>query len=1111
MKTHPIRMLKTIAGLSGLLLLIVSARAQFTFPVYEPFGEYAEGDHIGKYTATQDPFNDPAVYANWTWGNSMNTNASPLVSYTNALSYPGLAPDPNSPARGIEGVTSTSSGRSTAAPFTPQTNGITYFSFLLNLQTLPTGDRPIIGLSENNSGNSAQPNNGISVWVSPTGQLKFDKRVSTTPMPFTNTSPALALGSTYLVVLAYNYTNGQLSLWLNPTVLGNNANIPAPTMWTTNVFNPPNPATLQSIVLYYPTGGAILSSNQFDELRVDNNWAGVTPVGCSPGSTYTVTGGGTGCPGSGFAVGLNGSDSGVNYLLYTNSAFSGQVISGTGSAVSFGSQSVSGMYNVLASNTTTTCVGWMSGSATISVLASPAIVTPPVAAIVATNGVGVFSVIATGDGLGYQWYRNGAGLTDGGHISGSQTANLVISPATMAETATQPNGYYVIITNNCGYSVISITNGLTLDQAANLTWVGNATNNLWNVGLATNWNSGSTLVAFNSGDNVTFDGTAATNVVNFANSYLAPGNIHVNSSGNYTFNGSGSIVGTNSLVKDGAGTLTNSLASSYTGGTVINAGPICIAGGARALTALGSGTVALSGGTLQFSTGLGFNGPDVGFGNNINVASPSTIEMDATGSQACVLMGNLTGTPGTTLTISEPSASGVGRLRLYGTFTNSLNIVLSSGGPPNGQATTLQLAPYNTNASQVFNGVISGDGQVISRNSGGDVTFNAQNLFTGSRPFAPNYSFVLSAGSVGLGVDSISTSPPNVDSGPLGVGTVLLTAETSSTANSGSATLFASGGPHTLHNPLQYLQGTNFFTFIIGGSNNLTLAGALNLVALDGTFTNRLIRVDNIALTTISGVIDDAGMGCPLGKSGPGTLVLSAVNTYVGPTSVTNGTLLINGQIGTNTVAVTNGMLGGSGTILGPVTVLAAGTLAPGTDAIGTLTINNSFTNYGNLFFKVNKALSPSQSNDMASVSGTLLNVGTGTLTVSNAGPALTVGNKFKLFNKAMTGGGSLTVAGANAVWNNNLAVDGTISVASLIPPKPLITTTTLSGTNLIFSGTNGTAGNTYYVLTSTNVTTPLANWVTNLTSTFAADGTFLVTNPIVPGVPLRFYLLRVP
>jgi autotransporter-associated beta strand protein len=330
----------------------------------------------------------------------------------------------------------------------------------------------------------------------------------------------------------------------------------------------------------------------------------------------------------------------------------------------------------------------------------------------------------------------------------------------------------------------------------------------------------------------------------------------------------------------------------------------------------------------------------------------------------------------------------------------------------------------------------------------------------------------------------------------------------------GTCSLFASGGAHTVANLIAYTSATNTATLTLSGSNNLTLAGSFTLSGADGTGnTNRTINVNNTALTTISGVISDAGLGCGIIKIGSRTLVLSATNTYTGPTTVSNGTLLVNGQIDTNTVTVAGGTLGGSGTVLGPVTVSSGGTLAPGTSAIGTLTINNNLALNGNLFFKVNKSLSPSQSNDIASVTGTLANGGTGTLTVSNLGPALAVGDKFKLFSNAVVNGSTLGVSGSGVLWTNNLQVDGSISVTSLTVPTPVINSVILqdNGTNLVFSGTNGTADGAYSVLSSTNLMTPLANWVLQASGTFNGTGGFSYTNVITPGVPVRFFILRIP
>ena len=178
-----------------------------------------------------------------------------------------------------------------------------------------------------------------------------------------------------------------------------------PWQWHRRPFD--RSAHTASLCLIYGTGqgGSGISTNLFDELRVDNHWAGVTPTGPSPGPTFNVTGGGNGCPGSGFAVGLSGSATSDKYWLYNNSAFSGQIVAGTGSAISFGPQFVSGVYAVLASNTASGNLGWMNGNAVVSVTAGPNITTQPASITVATNGYATFSVTATGDGLDYQWYK----------------------------------------------------------------------------------------------------------------------------------------------------------------------------------------------------------------------------------------------------------------------------------------------------------------------------------------------------------------------------------------------------------------------------------------------------------------------------------------------------------------------------------------------------------------------------------------------------------------------------------------------------------------------------------------------------------------------------------
>jgi len=129
--------------------------------------------------------------------------------------------------------------------------------------------------------------------------------------------------------------------------------------------------------------------------------------------------------------------------------------------------------------------------------------------------------------------------------------------------------------------------------------------------------------------------------------------------------------------------------------------------------------------------------------------------------------------------------------------------------------------------------------------------------------------------------------------------------------------------------------------------------------------------------------------------------------------------------------------------------VLTNGVLAPDA-SIGMLTINNNLTLAGNLNIEVNKASVPISDNTF--VSGTLTNVGSGIVTVTNSGSALAPGDVFTLFNKAVPNGNTMAVTGGQVIWTNQLAVDGTIAVLALLPVTPTNISFSLSGTNLTLS-----------------------------------------------------------
>jgi hypothetical protein len=82
--------------------------------------------------------------------------------------------------------------------------------------------------------------------------------------------------------------------------------------------------------------------------------------------------------------------------------------------------------------------------------------------------------------------------------------------------------------------------------------------------------------------------------------------------------------------------------------------------------------------------------------------------------------------------------------------------------------------------------------------------------------------------------------------------------------------------------------------------------------------------------------------------------------------------------------------------------------------------------------------------------------------------------------------------------------------VVKIIKPNPAVFGgTALAGGGLALSGSGGTSNGTYYVLTSTNLTQPLAQWQFIATNQFDTNGNFNVTNLVYTNAPQRFYLLQ--
>jgi len=114
----------------------------------------------------------------------------------------------------------------------------------------------------------------------------------------------------------------------------------------------------------------------------------------------------------------------------------------------------------------------------------------------------------------------------------------------------------------------------------NLVWQGDGIANVWTNGGPANWNNGTNLVPFASGDTVTFDDTGSNLPAINLGGAIAAGTVYVLADNqSYTFGGSGFLSGGTALYKTGGGQLTLDTTNTFAGGTTINEGVVQVGDG----------------------------------------------------------------------------------------------------------------------------------------------------------------------------------------------------------------------------------------------------------------------------------------------------------------------------------------------------------------------------------------------------------------------------------------------------------------------------------------------------------------------------------------------------
>lgn len=542
---------------------------------------------------------------------------------------------------------------------------------------------------------------------------------------------------------------------------------------------------------------------------------------------------------------------------------------------------------------------------------------------------------------------------------GSQTGGNVSNLALTGGAANTRQTLALDLTSSPGNLLLNVTG-----NGASLKYNNAGTNATWDLNTTANWDNGGANDKFYNGDAVTFEDTvspAGPYTVTLTGALL-PSGVTFNTAKDITLAGAGTIGGSGLLTKSGAGNLNVTGGHGFSGGTVINGGIVKM----LAAGALGTGSITVNnGGALDHNgltqaagvaitiagagpDGLGAlrsTGAGNGMINNLTLSGDATIGGGAgrwdIGSGAVALNGG-------TFTLTKVGSNSTWFRSLSSTTLGNLVINGGQFGVESGNnalGSTAYTATINTGGELSSWGGVSQNKPLVL-NGGTLDTDWANGTSTWSGSVSVTADSFLKADAAGAIV--------NMTGDITGNGALTQTATTASDAvfqfsgnnsysgattinagmlRAGSTTGLSSASAHTIAAAANLR--LNGFNSSIG-----SLAGAGNVTNTSATSATLTVGADGTS-TSFSGVIADGvgGGALSLTKTGAGSLTLSGVNTYSGVTTVSQGLLIVNGELTLSSVNLAGGTLSGSGKISAGATV--NGTLAPG-NSPGTLDFSGS-------------------------------------------------------------------------------------------------------------------------------------------------------------------------